>query len=105
MGADIVSFSRTRGLFAGLSLEGSLISFRSTYNRDYYGREVSARGLVISMEAHNPGADPLRAVLMRYSGQSQPHAQTSTAPAATPTQTAQRSRVNQESLPPPPRTR
>ena len=105
VGADIVSFSRTRGLFAGLSLEGSMLSFRNTFNREYYGREVSARGLVISMEAHNPGADPLRAVLMRYSGQGPAQAQASPAPAAAPTQTAQRSRVNQESLPPPPRTR
>lgn len=107
VGADVVSFSRTRGLFAGLSLEGSLISYRSTFNREYYGREVSARGLVINMEAHNPGADPLRAILMRFSGQGQPQAQASPAPAPAqaPTRTASRARVNQESLPPPPRNR
>jgi lipid-binding SYLF domain-containing protein len=104
VGADIVSFSRTRGLFAGLSLEGSLISFRNSFNREYYGREVSARGLVISMEAHNPGADPLRAVLMRFSGQGQAQAQASPPPAS-PANAAPRGRVQQESLPTPPRNR
>ncbi|MBV1795998.1 lipid-binding SYLF domain-containing protein [Siccirubricoccus sp. G192] len=65
-GADIVAVARARGLFAGLALEGSLLSSRSEWNRDYYGREASPRQIVLRMEAHNPGADPLRAVLMRF---------------------------------------
>lgn len=66
VGADIVAIARARGLFAGLSLQGSLLTYLPDYARAYYGREASARQIVIAMEVHNPGADPLRAMLMRY---------------------------------------
>lgn len=80
VGPDIVAFARARGLYAGLTLDGSLLSSLSAWNRGYYGREVGPRDIVISMGAHNPGADPLRAVLLRFgSGGPEP------APAAQPT--------------------
>jgi lipid-binding SYLF domain-containing protein len=65
-GADIVAIARARGLFAGVALEGSLMSARSDWNRAYYGQDVGARQIVVAMEVHNPGADPLRAALMRH---------------------------------------
>jgi lipid-binding SYLF domain-containing protein len=65
-GADIVAVARARGLFAGLSLQGSLLTYLPDYARAYYGREASARQIVLAMEVHNPGADPLRGMLMRY---------------------------------------
>lgn len=65
-GADIVAFARARGLFAGIALEGSLLSTRPAANRAYYGRDVGARQVVMDMAAHNPGADPLRVALMRH---------------------------------------
>ncbi|MDJ0386625.1 lipid-binding SYLF domain-containing protein [Roseomonas sp. E05] len=66
VGADIVTFAKTRGLFAGIALDGSLLSGRSDWNRAYYGQSYGARQIVVDMAAHNPGADPLRAVLMRF---------------------------------------
>jgi lipid-binding SYLF domain-containing protein len=66
VGADIVAFARARGLYAGLTLEGSLLSSRSEWDRSYYRQDVGPRQIVVAMQAHNPGADPLRAVLMRY---------------------------------------
>jgi lipid-binding SYLF domain-containing protein len=65
-GADIVSVARARGLFAGISLQGSILNYRSDWAAAYYGREYSARQIVVSMEAHNPGSDPLRAMLLRF---------------------------------------
>jgi lipid-binding SYLF domain-containing protein len=65
-GADIVTVARSRGLYAGLALDGSLMSNRSESNRAYYGQSYSARQIVIDMAAHNPGADPLRGMLMRF---------------------------------------
>lgn len=65
-GADLIAVARSRGLFAGLSLSGSLLTYLPDYARAYYGRDASARQIVIGMEAHNPGADPLRAMLMRF---------------------------------------
>jgi lipid-binding SYLF domain-containing protein len=70
-GADILAFARTRGLYAGISLEGSLLSTRSESNLAYYGKESSPRQIVVAMQVHNPGADPLRAVLRRFGTQLQ----------------------------------
>jgi lipid-binding SYLF domain-containing protein len=66
--ADIVAFSTTRGLFAGVSLDGSLISSRSEWNQVYYGQPIGAQALVISNQGNNPGAQPLREVLGHFSG-------------------------------------
>ena len=66
VGADIVVLARSRGLFAGMSLQGSILSYLPDYARAYYGRDASARQIVVGMEAHNPGSDPLRAMLMRF---------------------------------------
>jgi lipid-binding SYLF domain-containing protein len=66
--ADIVAFSRARGLFAGISLDGSLIGSRSDWNQSYYGRPIAAQQIVLQGEGSNPGAEPLREVLGRFSG-------------------------------------
>ena len=66
VGADIVAFSASRGLFGGVALEGSLMSAQSSWNQSYYGQPLAARQLVIQMQGSNQGADPLREVLSRY---------------------------------------
>lgn len=81
VGADIVAYSRSRGLYGGISLNGSLLSARSEWNRGYYGRDVGGRDVVRAMAVHNPGADGLRAVLSRY-GSGAPAAPMAPAPAA-----------------------
>ena len=90
VGADIVGFTRSRGLFAGIALSGSVMTTKSAWNRAYYGREEAAQQIVISMDANNPGAAPLREVLTRF-GASQtaavPLAVASAAP-ATPVEAA-----------------
>jgi lipid-binding SYLF domain-containing protein len=65
-GADIVAIARTRGLFAGMSLQGNVLTYLPDYARAYYNRDISARQIVVGMEVHNPGSDPLRAMLMRF---------------------------------------
>lgn len=65
--ADIVAFARSRGLFAGLSFDGSLISVRSDWNAAYYGKPIAAQQLVTEGEGANPGAAPLREVLAKFS--------------------------------------
>ncbi|MCX7382325.1 MAG: lipid-binding SYLF domain-containing protein [Alphaproteobacteria bacterium] len=64
--ADIVSFAQARGAFAGISLEGSLISNKSDWNAAYYGKPIGAQQIVIGMEGQNPGAAPLQEILARY---------------------------------------
>ncbi|HEY0182798.1 MAG TPA: lipid-binding SYLF domain-containing protein [Rhodopila sp.] len=66
VGADIVAFASSRGLFGGIALEGSVMSAQTPWNQSYYGQPYAARQLVMQMQGSNPGADPLRDVLTRY---------------------------------------
>jgi lipid-binding SYLF domain-containing protein len=66
LNADIVAFARTRGLFAGVSLQGSVMSSDSEGDALYYGQPVGPVEIVMAMRVNNQAADPLRAVLMRY---------------------------------------
>ena len=45
--AEILSYSRARGLFAGVSLEGSTLRPDNKANRKLYGRDVSAKAIVL----------------------------------------------------------
>jgi lipid-binding SYLF domain-containing protein len=44
--AAIYTYSRAKGLFAGASLEGTVIATQKTANNRYYGRPVSARDIL-----------------------------------------------------------
>jgi len=46
MRAEILTYSRSRGLFAGVSLEGSTLRDDGDANKNLYGREVTAREIV-----------------------------------------------------------
>ena len=67
--ADIIAFSQARGLFAGIALDGSLISQRADWNQAYYGKFLSPQDIVLNRQGNNPGADPLREVLAQLAGQ------------------------------------
>jgi len=64
--ADIVAVEKAKGLFAGISLQGSMLSSDSAGDRAYYNEPVGAEDILVAMRVNNPGADPLRAALMRY---------------------------------------
>jgi len=46
--SEILSYSRARGLFAGVSLEGSTIRPDNSDNRRVYGKKISAREIALS---------------------------------------------------------
>jgi SH3 domain-containing YSC84-like protein 1 len=54
--AEILSYSRARGLFAGVSLEGSTIRPDNGDNTKVYGRKISARDIVLSGKVAVPPA-------------------------------------------------
>ncbi len=64
--ADMYSFSRARGVFAGVSFEGAVIHERYSFNRQFYGTEVTASEIVIRRKFSNPAADKLRDILAKY---------------------------------------
>ncbi|KAK9353314.1 hypothetical protein V1505DRAFT_244050 [Lipomyces doorenjongii] len=61
--AAIFSYSKTRGLFAGVSLEGSALIERRDANRKFYGGNVTAKQLLSGTVDPPAGADPLLRVL------------------------------------------
>ena len=46
MRAEVLSYSRARGLFAGISLEGSMLRSDGSANKKMYGRDLSAKEIV-----------------------------------------------------------
>jgi len=63
---DIIAYSQTRGLFAGVALNGGMLTTDTDANHSFYGRDLAARQIVMQMQVTNPGADPLRAMLGKF---------------------------------------
>ena len=57
--AEILSYSRSRGLFAGISLEGSTLRPDNDGNERLYGKGTSAKGIVINSTIRPPGSAKL----------------------------------------------
>src|SRR5215475_9055483 len=56
MRADVLSYSRSRGLFAGVSLEGSTLREDGGANEKIYGKKVTARQVVLEHRVNTPAA-------------------------------------------------
>lgn len=66
--AEILTYSRSRGLFAGVSLSGAVIKVDNSGNKELYGREVTAQDILFKNEVGVPAsAGPLDAALSKYS--------------------------------------
>lgn len=66
--AEILSYSRSRGLFAGVSLEGSTLRADNGANKNLYGKEVSASDIVFKKAVPVPdSAKSLLATLQKAS--------------------------------------
>src|SRR6476661_617184 len=59
MHAEILTYSRSRGLFAGISLDGSTLRPDNSATEKVYGRKVSARDVVIGHRVGTPAAGRL----------------------------------------------
>ena len=65
---DILQFSRTKGVFGGLTMEGAAIAIRDEWNRQYYGKPVRPVDIVVRREVRNKAADPLRKTVAKTAG-------------------------------------
>jgi len=61
--AAIYTYSRSQGLFAGISLEGTVIGTRNDTNAEYYGRRVTPEEILTGKVLPPPGAKRLVQVL------------------------------------------
>jgi lipid-binding SYLF domain-containing protein len=57
---DFVSFVRSKGAFAGVSLEGAIVKVNDDWNDAYYGQKVSPIGIIKENLVSNPGSVELR---------------------------------------------
>src|ERR1700726_82857 len=56
MRAEILSYSRSRGLFAGISLEGSTLRPDDDATADVYGRKLTAKEIVLGGKTRTPAS-------------------------------------------------
>jgi lipid-binding SYLF domain-containing protein len=59
MRAEILTYSRSRGLFAGVSLDGSTLRPDNSASEKVYGRKITAREIVIEHKVATPKAGQL----------------------------------------------
>lgn len=57
--AEILSYSRARGLFAGISLSGSTLRPDNSANQKLYGKKIKAHNIVFGDEVAAPPAAKL----------------------------------------------
>jgi lipid-binding SYLF domain-containing protein len=54
--AEILSYSRSKGLFAGIDISGGVLKPDKDHNADLYGKEVDARTVVLTGNVATPAA-------------------------------------------------
>jgi SH3 domain-containing YSC84-like protein 1 len=57
--SDVLTYSRSKGLFAGVSLEGASMDADKEANQKLYGKEIGAKEVVTGGQAVVPAAQPL----------------------------------------------
>jgi lipid-binding SYLF domain-containing protein len=66
--AEILSYSRSQGLFAGIDISGGILAADEDDNRDLYGRAVTGRELLVTNKVQTPrAARPFMAAINRMS--------------------------------------
>jgi lipid-binding SYLF domain-containing protein len=64
--AAVYTYSRSQGVFAGVSLEGTIIATRDEANANFYHQPVSPRDILSGRVKPPPEAKALQGVLNRY---------------------------------------
>jgi lipid-binding SYLF domain-containing protein len=67
LSADMVAFSRAKGLYGGVSVDGAVVAVRSDWNRAYYGKEVGPTDILVRHTVSNPHASGLIAAVTKAS--------------------------------------
>jgi SH3 domain-containing YSC84-like protein 1 len=64
---EILTYSRSRGAFAGVSLEGQVIKNDGDANKEIYGRDLSAKQILFDHTSSPGAAGALDSTLSHYS--------------------------------------
>ena len=57
--ADLVAFARSKGVYGGLNLDGTVVNTNDAWNGAYYGRSVLPPDILVRKTVSNPNAAPL----------------------------------------------
>ena len=63
--ADFISFAKSKGLYAGLNLDGSYLDVREKLNKAYYGKEATPVDIIAKKSVRNLEAVPLKEELKK----------------------------------------
>jgi SH3 domain-containing YSC84-like protein 1 len=63
--ADFISYAKSKGLYAGLNLEGSVVDVRDSLNKAYYGKAVTPVQIIVEKKASHKGSAGLREALKK----------------------------------------
>jgi lipid-binding SYLF domain-containing protein len=74
MRAEVLTYSRTRGLFAGIDLSGAAISQDKDETRILFGQMVSFQDILHGKVAPPAGSEPFLTAVRRYSMQAKDQA-------------------------------
>ena len=68
MHAEMLTYSRSRGVFAGISLQGATLRPDEEWNKELYGKDIPNQDIVLGTTPPPPGATRFLATLNKYSG-------------------------------------
>jgi len=66
MNAKILSYSRSKGVFAGLELKGATLNQDDDANKALYGKKIDAPDILAGSVTTPPAAKPVIDVLTKY---------------------------------------
>jgi lipid-binding SYLF domain-containing protein len=59
--ADLITFSRAKGVYGGLNLDGTVVTASDDWNQAFYGKKVLPPDVLVRGSVHNKAADKLLA--------------------------------------------
>lgn len=63
--ADVIAFSRSKGIYGGLNVDGTAVTVNDGWNAAFYGKAVSPADVFVRMSVHESGGDALAAALAK----------------------------------------
>ena len=66
--ADLIVFTRNKGLYGGVSVEGSVVDVRQSWNRAYFGEDLRPSEILVQGKGENPHSIPLQEAVAKLTG-------------------------------------
>lgn len=66
--ADLITFSRAKGVYGGVNLDGTVVNTSDDWNASYYGKKVQSPDILVRHTVHAKGAAKLLADVSRAAG-------------------------------------